>query len=50
MHEEFRQIKKAGYGVVHVHRLGAFIVLPLKSGCDLAELLGGNQHKKHVKK
>ena len=49
MHETFKEIKKDGYGVVHVHNLGPFMVLPLKPESDLAKI-GEKIHKKALAK
>ena len=50
MYDKFKHFKKEGYGLVHVHDLGAFIVLPLKANCDLAKLLGGERHQQLITK
>ncbi|MBT4823810.1 hypothetical protein HN695_07720 [Candidatus Woesearchaeota archaeon] len=50
MLSEFKRIKKEGYGVIHAHKLGAFIVLPLKANCELASRLGLKEHNKALKK
>jgi hypothetical protein len=45
MRKEFKNIKKDGYGILHVDKIGAFIVMPLKAGCDLAKI-GKEAHMK----